>query len=177
MSGHSKWSQIKHQKGVTDQKRGVLFSKLLAAITAAAKTEADPNFNPRLRDCVQKAKDALVPADNIERAIKKAADASESMDELLCEAYGPGGAALLIEAITDNRNRTIPQIKKILADNAGKWAETGSVLWAFEKQGREWTAKLPQESTREDGEKLAALIKAIEDHEDVQRVVTNSNSR
>jgi YebC/PmpR family DNA-binding regulatory protein len=177
MSGHSKWAGIKHEKGITDKKRGVLFSKLLKSITAAAKVEPNPDFNPRLRDCIRQAKDSLVPADNIERAIKKASDGTLSTDELLFEAYGPGGSAILIEAITDNRNRTIPQIKKILDDSGGKWAESGSVLWAFGQNTntREWVAKFPVEISREDKEKIAALVEALEEHEDVQRVATNAN--
>jgi YebC/PmpR family DNA-binding regulatory protein len=182
MSGHSKWAGIKHEKGITDKKRGVLFSKLLKSITAAAKSEPNPDFNPRLRDCIQKAKDSLVPAENIERAVKKAADTSQNVDELLCEAYGPGGVAILIEAVTDNRNRTIPEIKKVLNDFHGKWAESGSVLWAFHKtadlRGQNmggWVAKFPQDIAGEEKEKLDALIEALEEHEDVQRVATNSH--
>lgn len=185
MSGHSKWAGIKHQKGVTDKKRGVLFSKLCAAVTAATKQESNPDFNPRLRDCIKKAKDAQVPAENIDRAIKRASNTAENIEEILCEAYGPGGSALLIEAITDNRNRTIPQIKKVLRDAGGKWAESGSVQWAFERnaKGHEseanesetWVAKFPQKVSGEDKEKLTALIEALEEHEEVQRVITNSD--
>ena len=188
MSGHSKWAGIKHEKGITDKKRGVLFSKLLKSITAAAKSEPNPDFNPRLRDCIQKAKDSLVPADNIERAVKKATDTTENLDELLFEAYGPGGIAILIEAITDNKNRTIPQIKKIIGDFHGKWAESGSVLWAFthnaDQRGLDanlrgqntigWSAKFPQDIMGEEKQKLSELIEALEEHEDVQRVITNS---
>jgi YebC/PmpR family DNA-binding regulatory protein len=178
MSGHSHWAGIKHKKEATDQKKGKVFSKLLAAVTIAAKSEPNPDFNPRLRTAVQKAREAQVPADNIERAIKKASEQGAAMDELVLEAYGPGGAALLIEAITDNRNRTIPEVRKILSDNGGKWAEQGSVQWAFEKVAEEggilWKCKFPQEIPDEDKEKLAALKEAIEDHDDVQRVFTNA---
>src|SRR3989344_706881 len=119
MSGHSHWAGIKHQKGAADAKRGQIFSKLLVAITAAARTEPNPAFNPRLRTAIQKAKENKVPAENIERAIQRAASAGEAVEEVLLEAYGPGGAALLIEAVTGNRNRTIPEVNKVLSDHGG----------------------------------------------------------
>ncbi|OGY99800.1 MAG: hypothetical protein A2945_02275 [Candidatus Liptonbacteria bacterium RIFCSPLOWO2_01_FULL_52_25] len=184
MSGHSHWAGIKHKKGATDQKRGVVFSKLLAAISAAAKTEQDPNFNPRLRTAVEKAREANVPADNIARAIKKASDAEQNLEELVFEAYGPGGIAILIEAISDSKNRTVQEIKLILNELGGKWAETGSVRWAFapraDKRGLnadshgQWRAKFPQKVEGADKEKLGTLIAALEDQSDVQNVYTNA---
>lgn len=126
MAGHSHWAGIKHRKAITDAKRAKLFSKLLKAVSAAAKTEQNPDFNPRLRTAIEKARAAAVPAENIERAIKKAAE-EKPMEELLFEAYGPGGAAILIEALADNRNRMVQEIKKILGDHGGKWAVGGSV--------------------------------------------------
>src|SRR3989344_4105261 len=131
MSGHSHWSGIKHKKGAKDAKRAVLFSKLLNAVSIAAKPEPNPQFNPRLRTAVDKAREANVPNDNIDRAIKKAAEKTDDLEELLMEAYGPGGAPLLIEAITDSRNRTVSEIKAILGALGAKWAEPGSVRWAF----------------------------------------------
>src|SRR3989344_3166194 len=121
MSGHSKWSQIKHKKGEADQKRGVAFSKLLNAISVAAKSEPNPDFNPRLRTAIEKAKEANVPKDNIERAINKAKE-GDALEEILIEAYGPEGVAVIIEAITDNSNRTISEIKNILAKHEAKIA-------------------------------------------------------
>ncbi len=100
MSGHSHWSGIKHKKEITDQKRGKIFSKLLVTISTAAKKESDPNFNPRLRTVIAKAKEAGVPQDNIERAVKKAKETDGNLDELLFEAYGPSGIAILVEART-----------------------------------------------------------------------------
>lgn len=181
MSGHSKWSQIKHQKGVTDKKRGQLFSKLGAAITAAAKSEPNPQFNPRLRSAVEKAREFQMPNDNIERAVKKASDKNVHVEELIFESYGPGGAAILIEAITDNRNRTVAEIKKVLHDHDGKWAESGSVRWAFEetrdeKNERVWEAKFPQAVSSEDQEKLNRLIEALDEHDDVQNIFVNTPS-
>lgn len=170
MSGHSHWAGIKHKKEITDQKRGKVFSKLLALISAAARTEPNPDFNPRLRTAVAKAREAAVPAENIERAIKRASDSSEGLDELLFEAYGPAGVAILVEAISSSRNRTVQEIKTILRDHNGKWAEAGSVQWAFEKTSDGWVARFPQEISNEDGEKLAALVEALEDNDDVQNV-------
>src|SRR5277367_2681385 len=128
MSGHSHWAGIKHKKEITDQKRAKVFSKLLTLISAAAKTETNPDFNPRLRTAVAKAREATVPADTIDRAIKKASEEGD-LDELLFEAYGPGGSAILAEALSDNRNRTVQEIKLILKEQNGKWAESGSVQW------------------------------------------------
>ncbi len=173
MSGHSHWAGIKHKKEITDQKRAKVFSKLLAAISAAAKTETNPDFNPRLRTAVTKAKEASVPAENIERAIKKAAD-SKNLDELLFEAYGPGGSAILIESLSDNRNRAVQEIKTILKEHNGKWAESGSVQWAFEKTSAGWHPKFPQDLPEADKNQLVRLLEALEDNDDVQEVHTNA---
>lgn len=177
MSGHSHWAGIKHKKGVTDQKRAQSFSKLLAAISAAAKTEMNPDFNPRLRTAMEKARENKVPAENIERAIKKASEAGVNLEELVFEAYGPGGIAILIEAISDSKNRTVQEVKKILNELGGKWAESGSVRWAFSPPsapGTEWSAKFPQDIADEEKNRLAALTDALEELEDVQRVYTNT---
>lgn len=176
MSGHSHWAGIKHKKEITDQKRGKIFSKLLAAISAAARTEPNPDFNPRLRTAVLTAKEMSVPQENIERAIKKASEAGNDLDELVFEAYGPGGSAILIEAISDNRNRTVQEVKTILRDHNGKWAETGSVQWAFEKTPDGWTAKFPQDIPSDDVKKLVTLIDALHDNDDIQEVWTNAAS-
>ena len=173
MSGHSHWAGIKHKKEITDKKRGVLFSKLLNAVSAAAKNEPNPQFNPRLRTAVEKAQENNVPLVNIERAIKKASE-SKDLEELIIEAYGPGGAAILINAISDNKNQTISEIKKILTDNSAKIAEPGSVLWAFDQlAGGDWQAKFKQEINTEDKQKLEVLIQELENHGDVQKVYAN----
>src|SRR3989344_8899884 len=119
MSGHNKWSQIKNQKGAADLKRGRLFSKLLKAISIAAKTEPNPNFNPRLRSAIEKAEENNVPKDNIERAINKAKE-EKNLEDIVVEAYGPEGSAIIIEGITDNKNRAISEIKHILTEQGGK---------------------------------------------------------
>ncbi|MBU6500443.1 MAG: YebC/PmpR family DNA-binding transcriptional regulator [Patescibacteria group bacterium] len=176
MSGHSHWAGIKHKKEITDKKRARIFSKLLAAISAAAKKEQNPDFNPRLRTAVEKAEQASIPADNIARAIKRASDTGQNLEELVFEAYGPGGAAILIEAISDNKNRAVQEIKKILSELGGKWAEPGSVLWAFTKTDNGWTAKFPQEVEEEEHNKLGSLIEEIEENDNVQKVYTNEKN-
>ncbi len=179
MSGHSHWAGIKHKKEIADKKRGQIFSKLLAAITAAARGEPNPEFNPRLRTAVQKAKDASVPTENISRAIKRASEPGGAIEELEIEAYGPGGVAILIEAATDNKNRTISEVKKILNGHGAKWAEPGSVRWAFEKSADEhgrWSAKFTQELNKEDKDKLEKFLGALDEHNDVQGVYTNAKS-
>lgn len=152
----------------------------MKAVTAAARAEPNSDFNPRLRTTIQKAKELSVPLDNIERAIKKASEPGAAIEELIMEAYAPGGSALLIEALTDSKNRTIAEIKKTLSDHGAKWAEPGSVRWAFSAQGgsapdgEKWASKFPQELGEDDGEKLSALIDALEEREDVQEVYTNA---
>ena len=174
MSGHSKWSQIKHQKGVVDQKRGELFSKLLNAISVAAKENPNPQFNPRLRAAVLKAKENNVPLENIDRAIKRALENHKNLEELIFEAYGPGGAAILIEAVSDNKNKTIAEVKKILGESNGKWAESGSVIWAFEKTAEGWKIKFNQPLNEEDKTKLKALLRDLRSQEDVREVYVNA---
>lgn len=177
MSGHSKWSQIKHQKEIADKKRGQNFSKLLKFISVAAKDDPNPKFNIRLKSAIQKAKDANVPNDTIDRAVKHASE-EKNLEELIFEAYGEGGIAILIEAITDNRNRTVAEIKSILNKNGGRWAESGSVRWAFEKNSEtgEWHSKFPQTLPEENLEKLKKLLNEIENHDDVQKIFTNLKS-
>ncbi len=174
MSGHSHWAGIKHKKEATDKKRGELFSKLLNAVSIAAKSEPNPEFNPRLRTAVEKAKNDGVPKDKIDNAIKKAADSANDLEELMFEAYGPGGAAIIIEAISDSRNRVVAEIKKLLNDFGGKWAEPKSVEWAFEKTPEGWNAKFPQELSLEDKNKLKILTDALGGHDDVQKIYTNT---
>ena len=174
MSGHSKWAQIKHQKGVADQKRGELFSKLLNAVSIAAKGNPNPQFNPRLRAAILKAKENNVPLENIDRAITRALESQKNSEELIFEAYGPGGAAILIKAMSDNKNKTIAEVKKILNESNGKWAESGSVIWAFEKTAEGWKVKFNQSINEEDKTKLKALLRDLENQEDIQRIYVNA---
>ncbi|MDO8736033.1 MAG: YebC/PmpR family DNA-binding transcriptional regulator [Thermoleophilia bacterium] len=138
MSGHSKWSSIKHKKGAADAKRGQLFSKLSRAITVAAKEGGgDPTANATLATAIQKAKDNSMPKDNIERAIAKGAGGGdgETYETVIYEGYGPNGVAVLVEAMTDNRNRTAADIRNIFSRTNGKLGETGTVAWIFERKG------------------------------------------
>src|SRR5215217_1475280 len=139
MSGHSKWSSIKHQKGAKDAKRGALFTKLARAIQVAAKEGGgDPEGNAALANAIQKAKDQSMPKDNIERAIAKGTGAdsdADAFETVVYEGYGPGGVAFLVEALTDNRNRTGSEVRHIFSKGGGSLGEPGSVAWQFEKKG------------------------------------------
>jgi YebC/PmpR family DNA-binding regulatory protein len=138
MSGHSKWATTKHKKAATDAKRGKIFTKITKEITVAAKLGGgDPNGNPRLRTAVAKAKAVSMPADNIKRAIQKGTGElpGVSYDEITYEGYGPGGVAVLAEVMTDNRNRTVSEIRNIFSKAGGNMGEAGSVSWMFHKKG------------------------------------------
>lgn len=173
MSGHNKWSQIKNQKGAADKKRGLLFSKLLKAIAIAAKGDPNPQFNPRLRSAIDQAKKANVPLDTIDRAVSKASE-EKSLEDVVVEAYGPEGVALIIEGITDNTNRTIAEIKHLLTEHQAKIANPGSVLWSFEKKDGAWQAKFPQAISDAAKAQVAELVEVLNDHDDVQLVTTNA---
>jgi len=140
MAGHSKWASIKHKKKATDAKRGALFTKLTRAITVAAREGGgDVEGNPSLALAVQKAKDASMPKDNIERAIAKGTGAdqdAEAFETVTYEGYGPGGVAVLVEALTDNRNRTSSDVRHAFTKSGGSLGEPGSVAWIFEKKGQ-----------------------------------------
>ena len=138
MSGHSKWHSIKHKKGAADAKRGKIFTRLARELTVAARDGGgDPNMNARLRKAVSDAKAANMPNDNIDRAIKRGTGEIEgiSYDEIRYEAYGPGGVAILIDTMTDNRNRTVADIRHLLSKNNGNLGESGSVSWVFDRKG------------------------------------------
>src|SRR5881397_338190 len=139
MAGHSKWAGIKHKKAIVDARRGKLFTKLARAITVAAKEGGgDPEGNPSLQLAIQKAKDASMPKDNIERAIAKGTGAgadADAIETVIYEGYGPAGVAILVEALTDNRNRTGSEVRHIFSKSGGNLSEPGSVAWQFEKKG------------------------------------------
>lgn len=138
MAGHSKWAQIKRQKGVTDAKRGALFTRLSREImTSARDGGGDPGMNFKLRLAIQRAKAANMPNDNIERAIAKATGAggAEQLDEITYEGYGPGGTAILVTAMTDNKNRTVAEVRHQFSRAGGSLGEAGSVAWQFEPRG------------------------------------------
>ena len=140
MSGHSKWSSIKHKKGAADAKRGKLFTKLARAITVAAREggSGDPDANPALATAIQKARDNSMPKDNIARAITRGTGEggdAETIERVIFEGYGPGGAAILVEALTDNRNRTSAEVRHAFTKHGGSLGEPGSVAYVFEKRG------------------------------------------
>jgi YebC/PmpR family DNA-binding regulatory protein len=138
MSGHSKWSSIKHKKGAADAKRGKIFSRLIKEVTVAARLGGgDPDGNPRLRTAIAAAKAENMPKENIERAIKKGTGELEgaSYEEANYEGYGPGGVAVLVDCLTDNRNRTVADVKHLFERNGGNLGEPGCVAWIFEKKG------------------------------------------
>lgn len=139
MSGHSKWSSIKHKKGAADAKRGKLFTKLARAITVAARDGGpDPEGNPTLATAVQKAREASMPKENIQRAIDRGGGVgtdADAIEQILFEGYGPGGAAILVDALTDNRNRTSADVRHAFSKHHGNLGEPGSVAWIFEKRG------------------------------------------
>jgi YebC/PmpR family DNA-binding regulatory protein len=178
MSGHSKWSTIKRQKGAADAKRGAVFAKLSKKITVATKegNSGDPSFNSRLRLEIERAKAAGMPNDNIDRAIKKGLgnDGSAALEEVVYEGYGPGGSAFIIEAITDNKNRTVQNVKTIFTKNNGSFGGQGSVAWQFKKNEQgELESTTPLELDDESLSKAETLYNALEDDDDVTAVYTN----
>lgn len=190
MSGHSKWHSIKHKKGALDAKRGKLFTKLIKEIQVAARTGGgDAAANARLRKAVADAKGANMPNDTIDRAIRRGTGAEDgvSYDEITYEGYGPGGAAVMVDAMTDNRNRTVAEIRHLFSKNGGNLAATGAVNWMFEKKGYivvEKSAK-PEEELFEivteagaedlrDDESNYEIITAPADFEQVLEAVKNA---
>ncbi len=179
MSGHNKWSKIKRQKGAEDAAKSKLFGKLVRAITVEAKksgintiTKGSP-LSPGLETAIRKAREANMPNDTIERAIKKSSEGA-AMETITYESYGPGGSALVIEALTSNRNKAAQEIKAILAKHGLALAAPGSATWAFSKNADGWTAQTPVAINEEDGEKLSQLIDELESNDEVQEVFTNA---
>jgi len=175
MSGHNKWSQIKNKKGVTDAKRSKLFTMLVRQITIEARNAGGNREFPSLKAAIQRAKVENMPADNIERAVQKGFGAgADSYEEVIYEAYGPAGVAMIIVGITDNKNRTTPEIKHILSNHNGNLGAQGSVMWAFEKKDGKWEAKNLMELSGDDQEKVLSLIEELENHDDVKEVFHNA---
>lgn len=175
MAGHSKWAKIKHQKAVNDVKKAKVFSKLLRYLATEAKKAKGDRNAPGLRLAIEKARKANVPSDNIDRAIEKAAgDASAELESVMYEAYGPGGVALLIDTLTDSRNRTNQELKHLLSKNNGTAATPGAASWAFIKTEEGYEAAAPLELSDDDLSKLDQLVDALEDNDDVQNVYTNA---
>ncbi len=163
MSGHSKWATTKRQKAVVDAKRGALFTKIANQIAIAARSGTDPNMNPSLAMVLEKARQANMPKANIERAIARVADKSAAaLIEETYEGYGPGGAGIIIEVATDNKNRTMPEVRNMLSKNGGRMADPGSVMFQFARKG--WIM------TKESGEEamMVALEAGAEDVDETE---------
>jgi YebC/PmpR family DNA-binding regulatory protein len=155
MSGHSKWATIKHKKAATDAKRGKSFTRIIKEIMIAARNGGDPDMNPRLRTAITAAKGVSMPSDNIKKAIMRGTGELEGgqIDEVMFEGYGPGGAAVLVMVATDNRNRTVSEIRHMFSKNGGNLGEQGSVAWMFERKSQ---IMLPIEKASED--QLMAMV-------------------
>lgn len=175
MSGHNKWSKIKHKKAATDAKKSQVFSKLVRLITVEAKTAGGDREAPGLRLAIEKAKKANMPSDNIDRAIKKATEGAEQMENVTYEAYGPGGVGIIIEGLTSNRNKASAEIKHILSKNNSSLGAPGSVTWGFDKVGAEWQPTTTVDLSDDDLEKLSKLVDELEENDEVQEVFTNAS--
>jgi YebC/PmpR family DNA-binding regulatory protein len=173
MAGHSKWAKLKHTKGKTDAQKAKLFSKLVKIIGVELKMAKGDKSSPGVRAAIEKAQAANMPKDNIDRVLSK--NDGVEMERVVYEAYGPGGTALVIEGYTDNKNRTVQEIKHLLSLNNGNFAQTGAAMWAFAKNAEGvLEATMPVEVNEEDGEKLTQLVDALEEHDDVNNVYTNA---
>ncbi len=172
MSGHSKWSQIKHKKGVSDQKKGQLFSKLAKKISIAAKEGSDPSANFKLQSVIDEARSHNMPKENIERAVKRATDKdAASLKEVVIQAMGPGGIAFIVEGITDNSNRTMNEVRIILSRNDVKVVPEGSLNWMFDKDKN---PIMPMEISDENIiSKIDKVLEELDNNDDVENVYTN----
>ncbi|MFZ5559325.1 MAG: YebC/PmpR family DNA-binding transcriptional regulator [Patescibacteria group bacterium] len=178
MSGHSHFRSIKYKKELTDKKRGQIFSKMAKMIEIAARKGGDPEMNPTLRLVIEKARSVNMPNDNIQRAIKKGTGESKEgqLEEITYEAYGPNGTPLIIEVITDNKNRILSEIKHILNNNSGKLAETGSVRYLFDRKEGEWVPKYSVDITDANlKQQLEKLFEALNENDDVNEIYSNVN--
>ena len=177
MSGHNKWSQIKHKKDITDAKKSKIFSKLVRFISVEARLSGGKD-SPGLRSAIEKAKKVNMPKDIIEKAVKKASEPSAHMDNIAYETYGPGGTGIIIETLTDSKNRTAQDINHILAKNGFALAGIGSVTWSFQKEitseGLIWKPTTVIPLSDSDLELLDKLVDELEELDDVQDIYTNA---
>ncbi len=179
MAGHNKWAQIKRQKGKTDAQKSKAFSKFSRLITVEAKKtgasgSAGGAQSPALKAIIDRARAINMPNDAIDRAIKKATEPSAAMESAMYEAYGPGGCALIIDTLTDNKNKAVQEIKHILSRNGYELAGMGAASWAFEKTHEGWIPNTTLPLGDEDLAKLDIIVSELEDHDDVQAVYTNA---
>jgi YebC/PmpR family DNA-binding regulatory protein len=176
MAGHSKWSKVKHKKAVSDAQKSKIFSKIVRLLNIEAKKSGGDVISPGLKAAIEKAKAYNVPKDSIERAIQKGgSDNSNSTESIDYEAYGPGGVAIIIEALTDNRNKTAAEIKHILSKHSFSLSGKGSTLWAFERESGEWIPKTPIKLSGKDRDALEEVIRELGNNDDVQEVYTNAD--
>lgn len=175
MSGHNKYSKIKHIKAKTDAQKSKIFGKMVRLITVEAKKANGNVTSPGLKAAIDRARAENVPNDTIDRAVKKAStDNSAMMENVTYEAYGPGGCAIIIEALTDNRNKAAQEVKHILANYGSELAAIGSAAWAFEKTTEGWIPKTTIPISEEDGATLEKMIEDLENNDEVQDVYTNA---
>jgi YebC/PmpR family DNA-binding regulatory protein len=174
MSGHNKFSKIKHQKAKTDAQKSKIFGKMVRLITVEAKKANGNLKSPGLANAIEKARKENVPNDTIDRAVKKANDNSAVMENMTYESYGPGGCAIIIESLTDNRNKAAQEVKHILSKNGFELAVPGSASWAFTKTAEGWIPQTMIPVSDEDGEKLQTIIDELEENDEVQEVFTNA---
>ena len=176
MSGHNKWSKIKRQKAGTDALKSKIFSKMARLISTASRQVNGDSSSPILRVAIDKAREYNMPSDNIERAIKKGSEAdSQQLEAITYESYGPGGSALVIEALTSNHNKAAQEIKFILSKHGFQLAAQGGATWAFSKEAGEWKPNMGIPLSDEDSKILEALIEELEDNDEVQDVYTNAS--
>ncbi len=177
MSGHNKWSKIKHKKAASDAQKSKIFSKHASLIAVESRKAKGDLAAPNLIAAIERAKKDSMPKENIDRAVAKGAGAEgAALTEFLFEGFGPGGTAILITGVTDNTNRTGPEIRHTMTKAGYALGGPGSALWAFSKTEEGYAPTMPTELSDEDGEKLAVLIEHIEEHSDVQEVYTTADS-
>ncbi len=175
MSGHNKWSKVKNKKAVTDAKKGKIYTKMAKIISVEVKKAGGDINSPGVKAAVARAREYDVPNDNIERALKKGADKNTAeMESIMYEAYGPGGVAIMIEVLTDNRNKAASEVKHILTDNGSALAAPGSASWAFTKGPEGYVPNMTVPLSPEDSTKLDEIIEVLEDNDEVQEIYTNA---
>lgn len=177
MSGHNKWSKIKHKKAASDAQKSKVFSKHAALIAMESRNAGGDVNSPSLAAAIERAKKDSMPKENIERAIAKGSGAGgAAIEEVVFEAFGPGGTAMIITAVTDNNNRTAPEIRHIFSKAGYELGTPGSAAWAFTKTATGFIPQSPIELSDSDGEKLATLIEALEEQDDVQDIYTTADT-
>jgi len=175
MSGHNKWSKIKRQKEKTDADKSKVFSKMAKLISSASRLAKGDVSSPGLRAVIDKAREFNMPSDNIERAVKKGAGGEgENLESITYESYGPCGSALIIEALTTNKNKAAQEVKHILAEYGFELATPGSASWAFKKENHEWVPTMAIPLSSEDESVLEKLINELEENDEIQEVYTNA---